>query len=284
MALLLTVLALLAFASNSIFARLALGSRRIDAGSFTLIRLASGAILLNLLSWRRHQNPPRIFHPWLSALSLFGYAAPFSFAYLKLEAGSGALILFGAVQGTMIGWDLFQGKRFRSLEFAGLCLAVGGLVFLTLPGNPRAPDLSGVALMLLAGVSWGIYSLLGRRTPDPLPTTAANFLTSLLPAAPLLLMAAPHGFVSAQGILLAIASGAFASGLGYTLWYAALRGLSSTRAALVQLLVPVLAAWGGVLFLGESLSWRLVSSGGILMAGVALAVHSSRGHPQTFLK
>jgi drug/metabolite transporter (DMT)-like permease len=268
---LLTAFTLVAFASNSILCRLALAPRHIDAGTFTFVRLLSGAIVLTVLLGMRERKPGQLDIRWSSALALFVYAAPFSYAYLRITAGTGALILFGAVQATMIGWDLLQGKRLDAAELIGLMLAVAGLVVLTLP-SAAAPDLPGAGLMLIAGVAWGVYSLLGGRVSDPLRATAGNFTLSLVFAIPLAAATIGEWNVSSQGLILAVASGALASGIGYAVWYAALRGLSSTQAGLVQLLVPVLAALGGVMILREAITTRLVISGAMIFAGVALAV------------
>lgn len=267
----LTSLSLVAFASNSILTRLALAPHLIDAGTFTLLRLLSGAISLTILLGLRERKRGAVSVRWSSALALVAYAGPFSFAYLRITAGTGALILFGAVQATMIGWDLLQGKRLNSTELIGLILALAGLVILTLPGV-AAPDPLGAALMLVAGIAWGVYSLLGVRVPDPLRATASNFTFSLVCAVPLAAMTIGDWSISSHGILLALTSGALASGVGYALWYTALRGLSSTQAGIVQLLVPVLAALGGVVVLDETITLRFVVSGTMIFAGVALAI------------
>lgn len=270
----LTTIALVAFASNSILCRLALGSPVIDAGTFTFVRLLSGAITLLLLVVLRDRRIPALKGRWFGALALFVYAVPFSFAYLRIPAGTGALILFGAVQATMMGWGLFRGHRLRAGEVVGLVLALSGLVVLTYPGT-TATDPAGAALMAVAGIAWGVYSVLGRGSSDPLGATAGNFSVSLLYATPLLLIGTNEAGASAEGIGLAIASGAVASGLGYAVWYSALRGLSSPQAGIVQLLVPVLAAGAGVLVLDETVTVRLVLSGGMIFAGVVLAVRGS---------
>lgn len=209
---------------------------------------------------------------WASGAALFAYAAAFSFAYLRLTTATGALILFGCVQVTMIGWGVARGERPTILAWLGFAVAVGGLVALTLPGL-AAPDPLGAALMAVAGVAWGIYSLRGRGTRDPLAATADNFARAL-PAAALLLLAIPltGGELTVRGALLAAGSGAIASGLGYSLWYAALPGLAPTRAAILQLVVPVLAAGGGVVVLGEAVGARLVAASAAILGGVALAV------------
>jgi len=273
---LLTVLALVGFAANSLLCRAALagGGRLIDAASFTGVRLASGALVLGLLlrmRGGRYQGGS-----WGSALALFAYAAGFSLAYVRIPAGVGALLLFGCVQATMLGTGLVRGERPRPLEWVGLLLALGGLVGLTAPGA-TAPDFVGAALMAGAGVAWGIYSLRGRGSTHPLAATANNFLLSVpmvlvLSAVSVGVQGAPHA--TARGVVLAVTSGALASGVGYSLWYSALPHLTATRAAIVQLSVPVLAATGGVLLLGEQVTVRLVGAGTALLCGVLLALAS----------
>lgn len=266
----LTFFTLIAFASNSVLCRLALAPGLIGAGTFTGVRLLSGAMVLMLLVALRGRATA-VQGTWGSAVALFAYAAPFSFAYLRIPASVGALVLFGTVQATMIGSDLLKGKRLRSTELAGLVLAVAGLTALTLPGV-SAPDPAGVGLMVVAGVAWGIYSLRGRAAIDPLKSTATNFSRSLLFAMPLGIASLGYETFTLTGVSYAIASGAMASGLGYALWYTALRGLTATQAGIVQLLVPALAAIGGILLLGESVSVRLLFAGLTILAGVALAV------------
>lgn len=269
-----TALALIGFAGNSLLCRMALAGSAIDAASFTGVRLASGALVLALLArtWRAGSGSV------LSAVALFAYAAPFSFAYLRLGAGMGALILFGTVQATMIGWGLARGERPRPGAWIGLGLALAGLVGIAAPGA-TSPDPLGLALMTVAGVSWGVYSLRGRRARagSPLAVTAANFVLSVPLAVALTGGAAAFGSLhaSADGLVLAVVSGAVASGLGYSLWYAALPGLTATRAAILQLLVPVLAAGGGVGLLGERVSLRLLLTGAAILGGVALAVRAT---------
>lgn len=266
-----TALAMLAFAANSLLCRLALGAGTIDAAGFTGIRVASGALLLGLIvipRWR-HGGVPRV--DWRAVAMLFAYMILFSFAYLSLGAGTGALILFGAVQLTMFGFALRTGEAFARLSWAGLALAVGGLVYLVSPGV-TAPNPVGASLMGLAGVAWGSYSLLGRRTADPMQVTALNFICAL-PLAGVTVLLSLHGLhVTPQGAVLATASGAVASGLGYFLWYAALRGLAATQAATVQLCVPVIAAFGGVLLLGETVSLRLILASIATLGGIALVL------------
>jgi drug/metabolite transporter (DMT)-like permease len=271
---LLTAAALVCFAANSILCRLALAQGAIDPAGFTGIRMASGALVLALIALRRSGARPAEGWSWLSAAALFAYAAPFSYAYVSLGAGVGALVLFAVVQATMIGWGVARGDRPRPAVWLGLAIAVGGLVGLAAPGA-SAPDPLGLAAMAIAGAAWGAYSLRGRATSiDPVIANAASFARTVPVAAALVAAAgvARQLAPSPRGAALAIASGAIASGTGYALWYAALRGLTVSRAAILQLLVPVLAAAGGVLILGETASVRLLVAGGAILGGVALAV------------
>lgn len=269
----LTAVALTAFAGNSLLCRTALRPRLLDAATFTTIRLTSGALVLWLLAARAPSG--RRGGSWGSAVALFVYAAAFSFAYLRIAAGTGALLLFGAVQVTMIGWGLVRGEHPSRAEWIGCAIAAAGLLALTLPGA-EAPDPIGAALMAVAGLAWGVYSLRGRGAENPLATNADNFARSV----PFALLASALTFSSrhatARGALLAAASGALASGVGYSVWYAAMRGLSAVRAAIVQLAVPVLAAAGGVALLGESVSARLAGAGAAIAAGVCIAVWGRR--------
>lgn len=276
----LTALAMLAFAANSLLCRAALGGGHADAASFTLLRLAGGALVLGLLARARGGPGPAAGLAWGSAAALFVYALGFSLAYLRIPAGVGALLLFAAVQLTMIGAGLRAGERPRRLEWAGLALSIAGLVVLARPGLAR-PDPAGAALMLGAGAAWGLYSLRGRRGGDAVAVNAACFALAL----PLALAASAIAQLlgatrlDPAGASLALASGALASGLGYVVWYAALPGLSATRAAIVQLSVPPLAAAGGVGLLGESFSPRLLGASLLILGGIALAVlgHQGRG-------
>jgi drug/metabolite transporter (DMT)-like permease len=272
----LAALAMCAFAANSLLCRAALGASAVDPFTFTAVRLASGALMLAGLAraGSRRTTPPGA---WVSATALFVYAIAFSLAYLSIPAAVGALTLFGAVQATMIGWGLLAGDRPRPREWLGLTLSTAGLVGLALPGL-SAPDPLGVALMAAAGAAWGVYSLRGRGAGDPLGVNAANFARGV----PMALAAAAAGaasrglYVSSRGALLAAASGALASGLGYAVWYAALRGLTPTQAAVVQLSVPPLAALGGVVLLGEAVGMRLVACGAAILGGITLALLSHR--------
>jgi drug/metabolite transporter (DMT)-like permease len=268
----LTSLAMLAFASNSVLCRVALKQTGIDAASFTAIRLVSGAVMLWLVVrfTRRTQSGSG---NWLSAFALFAYAASFSFAYVSLPAATGALLLFGAVQATMIGHGLRAGERFTTGQLAGLVLALGGLVGLLLPGL-SAPPLAGALLMMSAGVAWGIYSLRGKGAGDPTRVTAGNFLRAVPFAAALSLLMLVYGGtqVDAAGVWLAVLSGALASAIGYAIWYTALPALKATSAATVQLSVPVLATLGGILFLGEAMSPRLALASVAILGGIALVI------------
>ena len=266
----LTALAMLAFAGNSLLCRVALKNTSLDAASFTSIRLVSGALVLCLIV-RLRRAGPAIGGNWPSAAALFAYAAGFSFAYVRLSAATGALLLFGAVQATMIGHGMWAGERLRGLQLAGLVLTLGGLVGLLLPGL-AAPPLPSALLMLGAGVAWGVYSLRGKGAGDPLAVTAGNFLRAAPMAVVLSLLLYPATSVDAAGLLYAVASGALASGIGYAIWYTALPGLRSTSAATVQLSVPVLAALGGIVFLGESASLRLLLASVAVLGGIALVI------------
>ena len=268
---LLTALAMLAFAANSLLCRLALGAQLIDAASFTAVRVIAGAVTLALILAYRGRLVASRTPDWRPAAMLFTYMVFFSFAYLSLSAGTGALILFGAVQLTMFSTALARGERFPPLAWVGLALAVAGLVYLVSPGL-SAPDPLGAALMTVAGVAWGVYSLLGRGVRDPLEATGWAFIYSV----PLVLIVAivfqAQLTATTPGLALGVASGAIASGCGYVIWYAALRGLTATRAATVQLSVPAIAALGGVLFIGEDLTMRLVIASAATIGGIAIVL------------
>jgi drug/metabolite transporter (DMT)-like permease len=270
----LTVVAVLAFAGNSLLCRLALGRGEIDPASFTTLRIASGALVLLLFVLLRHRrgvNRPHSGGGWRAAVMLLGYAALFSFAYRSLGAGTGALILFGAVQLTMFIAALRAGERFPVLAWGGLALAIGGLAWLVAPGV-TAPDPRGAVFMALAGVCWGFYSLAGRGGADPLGATARNFFYALPAALIVSAIAMREIEVSATGAMLAVASGAITSGCGYVVWYAALRSLTATQAAIVQLTVPIIAAFGGVLFLSEAPTLRLLLASALTLGGVAVVL------------
>ena len=283
----LTALALLAFAGNSVLCRLALDSGQIDAGSFTVIRLVSGALALWILLALRHAWAASAPQPeikeyqerghWCSAALLFTYAAAFSYAYLSLDTGVGALILFACVQFTMIGYGLWRGQRLNSLEWLGLGLALIGFVYLIYP-DLTSPSFIGFVLMALAGIAWGGYSLMGRGAPDPMGKSARNFIFTAPFVAVLALASLNGAEITPRGAALAIASGALASGLGYAVWYAALQNLSPTLASVSQLLVPVIAAVGGVLWVGEPLGLRLLVSGLLVLGGIFLVISARRLH------
>jgi drug/metabolite transporter (DMT)-like permease len=275
---LITAFTLFAFAANSLLTRMALDGGVIDPVSFTALRLSSGTLVLLPLSQMvvESKSLPKAKGSWGSGLALFAYAGAFSLAYVSLSTGMGALILFGAVQVTMLTAALKSGDRLGAAQWVGTVTAVAGLVYLVLPGL-TAPDPLGAVLMGTAGIAWGVYSLRGRGASAPVAMTAGNFLRS----APLALIVSGIAFSSRHleplGILLALTSGMITSGLGYVLWYKALKALTTTQASLVQLLVPVLAAFGGVLFLAEQISFRLILASTLILGGVALAV-VKRGH------
>lgn len=267
----LTVVTLLAFAGNSILGRLALHAEAIDPLSYTAIRLSSGA--LALLPFLR--RGPRPWNP-KAALVLIAYAVAFSLAYVTLDTGTGALLLFGTVQFTMIGSGLRQGERPSLLRLLGIAIAVTGVVVLCLPGV-SAPDARGAILMIAAGFAWGVYSLIGRGTTAPSAATACNFLMAAPLALLVLWLAESSATLTLPGVLFAIASGATTSGLGYILWYTTLPGHSATSAAVVQLAVPVIASVGGVVFLGEELTSRLLGAGALTLGGIAVAALARGG-------
>ena len=266
----LTLFAMLAFAGNSLLCRLALKQTGIDPASFTSIRIVSGALVLSLIA-RLRSGTQVTGGTWPSALALFAYAAGFSFAYVSLPASTGSLLLFGAVQATMIGYGLWAGERLRGAQIAGLICACSGLVGLLLPGL-SAPPLFASILMLGAGIAWGAYSLRGRGAGDPLAVTAGNFVYAVAFAAALSALMVFRISLDSSGVWFAVLSGSVTSGLGYAVWYAALRGLNATAAASVQLSVPAIAALGGILFLGEILTLRLVLASVAILGGVSLVV------------
>ena len=270
----LTCLAMIAFAGNSLLCRQALVHTAIDPASFTGIRLVSGALVLWLLV-RTKQTAPAGKGNWASAFALFAYAAGFSFAYISLSAASGALLLFGAVQVTMISFGVWTGERLRLLQIFGVLLAFGGLVGLLLPGL-SAPPLLGALLMIGAGIAWGVYSLRGKGEGDPTRVTAGNFLRAVPITLVLSLLMIELKSVDAAGFYYAIASGALASGLGYAIWYSVLPALKNTSAASVQLSVPVIAALGGIVLLGEPVTLRLFLASVAILGGIALVIVQKR--------
>lgn len=267
-----TILALIAFAANSVLCRLALGDNSIDASSFTVIRLLSGAlVLLVIVKIKNSKKSLSSKSSWFAGLMLFLYAIAFSLAYITLDTGTGALILFGSVQITMILLSLISGNRLHISEWIGVSVAFAGFVYLILPGV-NAPSVNGFFLMTVAGVAWGIYTLKGRNSDAPLMDTTYNFLRTIPPVIILAIIVVQNAYFSFEGILLAVLSGGIASGIGYTIWYSALGGLSATQAAVVQLSVPVIAAMGGVLFMSEPITLRLTLSALMILGGILFVV------------
>jgi drug/metabolite transporter (DMT)-like permease len=279
----LTLLALVAFASNSLLTRLALGTHQIDAAGFTAIRLVAGAVMLVALVVTQTKSWSAMRGTGVAGpLALFAYAAPFSFAYLRIGAAVGALVLFGVVQLTMIGYGIARGERPSAVMWLGLVLAAVGLALLTVPSVTR-PDPLGVLLMAIAGVAWAVYTLVGRGTSDPIAANARSFLWSApLAIALVVLVIGTHADAppSARGIVLALVSGAITSGLGYAIWYRALPSLTVTQAAVAQLSVPVIAALGAVVVLGEAVSSRLVVAGTLVLSGVGLVLSARARQPR----
>ena len=272
--LLLTTLAMLAFAGNSLLCRAALRDAAIDPAGFTALRLVAGAVTLwLLLRLRQNHQSFASAGSWYGAIALFVYAATFSFAYVSLDAGAGALLLFGAVQLSMVAWGLLRGERLDARQLAGMLLALGGLVALLLPGS-STPSLGAALLMLVSGAAWGAYSLLGRSARDPLPAAASSFLLAAPLAILLGLVMLGQLHWSPAGVLYAVLSGALTSGLGYAIWYAVLPRLAAIQAASVQLSVPLLTALAGALLLGEALTVRLVLAGAAILGGVGLVLRA----------
>ena len=271
-----TVFALIAFAFNSILCRLALRGEEADAAGFTAVRLVSGAVMLIVISYFFSKKKGTLSSgSWSSAFFLFAYAICFSFAYLGLTAGTGALILFGAVQMTMIAVAIIKGERPPALEWLGLAVAIGGLVYLVFPGL-ASPPLYSSLLMAAAGAAWGFYTLRGKGSGDPLANTTGNFIRSvpMIAVAAIPFLSKIH--LSDRGILLAVLSGAVTSGVGYTVWYAALKFHTSTRAAVLQLAVPVIAAAAGVLLLDEVATARLAIAAALILGGIGLTILGKR--------
>ena len=273
----LTIFSLIAFAGNSVLCRLALGENQLDAASFTIIRLLSGIVMLLLISQTNGSQTSGSRSSltqqinWLSSGALFLYAVTFSYAYLSLDTGTGALILFGAVQITMILASSLLGKQLYWAEWLGVAIAFLGFVYLVLPGI-TTPSFQGFILMTLAGGSWGIYTLQGKNSRQPIADSATNFLYTLPFVLTLLIIELPNSELSQPGIILAILSGAIASGVGYTSWYMAVRNRATVKASVVQLLVPILAALGGILFAGEVISLRLIISSLLILGGIILVL------------
>jgi len=271
-----TGLALIAFAANSVLCRLALGERAIDASSFTIIRLLSGAVVLMvILSVNRNRQGSSAKGSWHAGLMLFLYAVSFSFAYITLNTGTGALILFGSVQITMIMFSLISGTKLHAVEWTGVVIAFTGFVYLVFPAL-ATPSAAGFLLMTIAGIAWGVYTIMGRGSKDPLVDTAYNFFRTVPFVVILLIVTMKSSNYSSEGILLAVLSGGVTSGIGYTIWYTALGGLSALQAAVLQLLVPVIAAFGGVMFLSEDITLRLTIAAVLILGGVLLVVLSRK--------
>lgn len=270
----LTTLAMIAFAANSVLARLALTDASIGPWEFTAIRFISGAMILALIA------KPVTYKAgsWGSAAALLLYGALFSYAYIGLEAGTGALILFAAVQITMIGGGLLAGERLSALQWGGTTLAIAGLIYLLAPGI-SAPPLLAALMMMVAGIGWGLYSLRGRKAGDPTAQTAGNFMRVgiiCLLASPLVFMLLPKTDITRMGIIWALTSGIITSGLGYVIWYMALKDLTATRAGIAQLTVPVIAALGGMIFINEPLTWQFLVTALVILGGVGVATMTRR--------
>jgi drug/metabolite transporter (DMT)-like permease len=276
-----TIFALVAFAGNSVLCRLALGENTIDAASFTVIRLLSGIVTLLIVTFivstKSSTNEPLTYSKgsWSAACLLFIYALAFSYGYITLDTGTGALILFGAVQITMIIISVIKGNKLHYCEWGGLGVAFFGFGYLMLPSF-TTPSLTGFILMTISGAAWGGYTLVGRTSKQPLFDTAFNFLRTF----PLLVVVVLFTFddfsVTSFGVLLAVLSGALASGVGYAVWYIALKGLTVTQAAVVQLFVPVIATIGGVIFTQELLTLRLIEASGLILGGIFMVIIGRR--------
>lgn len=271
-----TSLTLIAFAANSLLSRLALEQLLIDPASFSLIRLTAGAIALSFILFTTNRNnltntSQSLEGNWFSAWMLFLYVVSFTFAYLSLNTGVGALILFGTVQTTMLMMAIVLGERPTFVEWVGILIALLGLVFLLLPGLTSPPLLASI-LMIIAGIAWGAYSLLGGKNVSPLGATAGNFIRAVPLSLIIFLILFQQTHYSIRGVLLAIISGAIASGVGYAMWYKVLQKISTTRAAVIQLMVPVIAALAGVVFLSELISLRLVLSAALILGGIGLSI------------
>ena len=275
----LTAFAMLAFAGNSVLCRLALKDETIDPAGYTLVRLIAGAVFLALLSLilLKPSRPNQILNygNWPAATALFIYAATLSFGYISIDTGAGALILFGFVQLSMILIGAFRGHRPALTEWAGILLAFGGLSYMLLPGS-EAPELAGFVLMAISGAAWGVYTLIGRGSATPLADTSGNFLRSCIPALILLFYSFGDVYLTERGLLLAIASGALASGAGYAVWYAVISHLRVSQAAVVQLSVPVIAAVGGLLFAAEPITRRFVIASLLVLGGIAIVTFTKK--------
>ncbi len=270
-----TCFSLIAFAGNSILCRLALGENKLDAASFTIIRLLSGIVMLFLMSKIFNvKNSSTTKRNYISSCVLFLYAVTFSYAYISLDTGTGALILFGAVQITMILASLTFGNRLQVSEWMGIVTAFSGFVYLVKP-SLTTPSLTGFILMTISGMAWGIYTLRGKGSKQPIHDSASNFLYTFPFILALLIIEFKNTNLSQQGIILALVSGAITSGVGYTVWYMAVRRLSTMQASVVQLLVPIIAATGGVIFANEVISMRLILSSIMIFGGIVFVLFKS---------
>ena len=267
-----TTFSLVAFAANSVLCRLALGENTISASGFTIIRLLAGALILFIiLIFKKKKTTGKSKGSWLGSFMLFLYAITFSYAYITLDTATGALILFGSVQTTIILLSLISGDRLNATEWIGVVIAFLGFLYLISP-SVTTPSVLGFLLMSIAGMAWGVYTLKGRKSNQPVMDTAYNFIRSLLFVLILSLFTIQKSHFTQEGILLAIASGGLTSGIGYVIWYKALGRLSAVQAAVVQLFVPVIAAFGGVLFLSEVITLRLTISALLILGGILLVV------------
>ncbi|MFT5116904.1 MAG: drug/metabolite transporter (DMT)-like permease [Kiritimatiellia bacterium] len=267
-----TLLALIAFAANSVLCRLALASGAIDASSFSIVRLLSGTmVLLILIGFSRGTTEPSAKGSWSASFMLFFYVITFSYAYISLDTGTGALILFGSVQITMILLSLLSGTRLHPSEWLGVFVTFTGFIYLVLP-SVTTPSVIGFLLMAVAGVAWGIYTLKGRGSKSPLMDTAYNFLRTIPFVALLAIVTMNDLRYSPEGIVLALLSGGITSAIGYAIWYVALAGLSSTQAAVFQLSVPIIASVGGVIFMSENITSRLIISAAMVLGGILIVV------------
>lgn len=278
-----STVALIAFAANSVLCRLALGGQLIDPVSFTQVRIVTGALALLIILAFQKQGIGSFFKfehrfysikTWLAPCMLFAYAIFFSFAYIELSTATGALILFASVQLCMLGSQFLLGNPLKRLEWLGVALSMIGFVYLLLPGSSM-PSVSGLALMVVAGCAWGVYTLLGKKTRQPVVTTSRNFVLAIPFCVLVLVYDLSTVNLTLEGTLLASASGVLASGVGYSIWYFAVRHLSIASAAVGQLSVPVIAAAGGVLIVNEPLTFRLILSGGLILLGIGLTIIAS---------
>ena len=276
-----TLLALVAFAGNSILCRLALGNEQIDAASFAAIRLLSGvAFLLLIFKFSNQKEQPESKGSWVSALMLFVYAITFSYAYISLETGIGALILFASVQFTMVISSLFLGNKITALQWVGVTMAFLGFVYLVFP-TLSTPSAKGFSLMLVAGIAWGFYTLLGSASKNPLSDTLYNFSKTLPLVLVLLFFTVSQASFSSKGILIAVIAGGITSGVGYAIWYSVLTEISAIKASVLQLSVPVISALGGALFSDEAITIRLVISTAIIISGILIVVLNKQTQAST---